>query len=63
MDFDHMMEIWRAQNTAASYDVNRDALRQTLQAEEARVRRELRTRRHGLWISWNRSSRSECVAP
>lgn len=52
MDFDHMMEIWRAQNTAASYDVNRDALRQTLQAEEARVRRELRTRRHGLWISW-----------
>jgi hypothetical protein len=50
MDFDQMLEIWRAQNTAQQYDVNRDALRQALQAEEARGRRELRIRRRGLWI-------------
>ena len=52
MDFDQMLETWRAQNTAPPYDVNRDALRQALQAEEARVRRELRTRRRGLWFRW-----------
>ena len=50
MEFDQMLEIWRAQNTAASYDVNREALRQTLQAEEARVRLELRKLRRSLWI-------------
>jgi RNA polymerase sigma factor (sigma-70 family) len=52
MDFDQMLETWRAQSTAPPYDVNRDALRQTLQAEEARVRRGLRTRRRGLWFLW-----------
>ena len=52
MDFDQMLEIWRAQNTAQQYDVNRDALRQALQAEEAKVRREMRNRRRGLWALW-----------
>jgi hypothetical protein len=52
MDFDQMLETWRAQNTASPYDVNRDALRQALQTEEARVRRALRTRRRGLWFCW-----------
>lgn len=51
MDFDQMLEIWRAQNTAPPEDVNRDALRQALQTEEARVREEMRTRRRGLWIA------------
>jgi hypothetical protein len=50
MEFDQMLEIWRAQNTAQQYEVNREALRQTLQAEQARVRRELRNRRRGRWI-------------
>ena len=52
MDFDQMLETWRVQNTAPPYDVNRDALRQALQTEEARVRRGLRTRRRGLWFFW-----------
>ena len=52
MDFDQMLETWRAQSTAPPYDVNRDALRQALQTEEARVRRALRTRRRGLWFVW-----------
>ncbi len=52
MDFDQMFETWRAQNTAPPYDVNRDALRQALQTEQERVRRELRTRRRGLWVGW-----------
>ena len=34
------------------YDVNRVALRQALQSEEARVRGELRSRRRGLWFVW-----------
>jgi hypothetical protein len=52
MNFDQMIETWRAQNTAPPYDVNRDALRQTLQTEEARVRRALRFRRWSLWFGW-----------
>ena len=52
MDFDQMLETWRAQNTAPPYDVNRDALRQALQTEEAKVREELRTRRRELWFLW-----------
>jgi len=52
MDFDQMLETWRAQNTAPPYDVNRVALRQALQSEEARVRGELRSRRRGLWFVW-----------
>ena len=47
-----MMEAWRAQNTAPPYDVNTDALRQALQTEAAKVQRELRTRRRGLWVAW-----------
>ena len=52
MDFDQMLETWRAQNTAPPYDVNRDVLRQALQTEEASGRRELRTHRRGLWVGW-----------
>jgi hypothetical protein len=52
MDFDEMLETWRAQNTSPPYDVNRDALQQALQTEAARVRRELRARRRGLWLVW-----------
>jgi hypothetical protein len=38
MDFDQTLETWLAQNTAPRYEVNRAALRQVLQTEEARVR-------------------------
>lgn len=50
MDFDQMLEAWKGQNDKPPYDVNRDALRQALQAEEARVRKELRTRRREIWV-------------
>jgi hypothetical protein len=36
MDFDRVLETWLAKNTGPPYDVNRDALRQALQTEEAR---------------------------
>ena len=52
MDFDQMLETWRAQNTAPPYDLNRDALRQALKAEEARVETKLRTERRSLWGAW-----------
>jgi len=52
VDFDQMLETWRSQNAAPQYDVNRDALRRALQTEEARVRREMRIRRRGLWFCW-----------
>ena len=52
MDFDQMLEAWRAQNTTPPLDVNRDALRQALQAEDARGRRERRLLRRGLWVAW-----------
>ena len=52
MDFDQMLAIWRSQNTTPPHDVNRDALRQALQMEEARVRRTLRSRRRGFWFLW-----------
>ena len=52
MDFDQLLDTWRAQSTAPPYDVNRDALRQALQTEEARVRRGLRIRRRGFWFLW-----------
>lgn len=51
MNFDEMLETWRIQNTAPSFDVNLDALRQTLQIEEARVQKDLRTDRRALWIA------------
>jgi peptidoglycan/LPS O-acetylase OafA/YrhL len=47
MDFDQMLETWRTQDAAPLYGVNRDALRQALQAEEASVRR---VRRRDMWI-------------
>lgn len=50
MDFDQMLETWRAQTTVPPYDVNREVLRQTLQTEEARIRRVMRTWRRGLWL-------------
>lgn len=52
MDFDQMLATWRTQQNAATYTVNEDALRQALQAEEARAQRELRTRRRALWVAW-----------
>jgi hypothetical protein len=52
MNFDQMLETCLDQNTPPPYDVNRDALRQALQNEDARVRRVLRTRRRGLWFFW-----------
>jgi Na+/melibiose symporter-like transporter len=51
-ELDQILETCLAQNTTASYDVNRDALRQALRTQEARVRRVLRTRRRGLWFLW-----------
>jgi hypothetical protein len=50
MDFDQMLETWHGQDTAPLSDVKRDAHRQALQIEEARVRREVRNGRRGLWI-------------
>lgn len=47
MDFDQMLETWRTQDAAPLYGVNRDALRQALQTEEASVRR---VRRRDMWI-------------
>jgi membrane protein implicated in regulation of membrane protease activity len=47
MDFDQMLEIWRAQDAAPLYGVNRDALRHALQTEDARVRR---VQRRDMWI-------------
>ena len=52
MNFDQMLETCLAQNTAPPYDVNRDALRQALQTEEARARRSLRFRRRVVWFYW-----------
>ncbi len=52
MDFDQMLETWRAQNAAPPYDVNRDALRQALEAEAARVLGDLRIHRRGLRVMW-----------
>jgi len=49
MNFDQMLEAWQAQTP---YDVNRDALRQALDAEEIRVRRALRMHRRALWFMW-----------
>ena len=51
MDFDQMLEAWKAQDDKPPYDVNRDALRQALHAEEVRVRRELRVHRGGVWFT------------
>jgi hypothetical protein len=47
VDFDQMLETWQAQTP---YDVNREALRQALDVEEARVRREMRLQRRARWF-------------
>lgn len=47
MDFDQMLETWRTQDAAPLYGVNRDALRQALQTEEAGIQR---LRRRDMWI-------------
>jgi hypothetical protein len=52
MDFDEMLETWRAQNAAPPYDVDRDALRKALNTEETKARRELRLHRRVLWFFW-----------
>ena len=52
MDFDQMFETWRSQKAAPPYDVNREALRQALDAEETVVRRARRIRRWVLWFLW-----------
>ena len=52
MDFDQILETWRSQKTVPPYDVNREALRQALQTEEARARRSLRFRRRVVWVYW-----------
>ncbi len=52
MDFDQMLGTWKAQDDKPPYEVNQDALRQALQAEEDKVRRELRNRRWALWFMW-----------
>jgi hypothetical protein len=51
MNFDQMLETWRAQDNSPPFDVNRDALRQALQTEEAKVQQELRTTRRSLWVA------------
>jgi uncharacterized membrane protein YfcA len=48
MNFDEMLEIWRTQDAAPLYGVNRDALRQALQSEETSVRQ---VRRRDMWIA------------
>jgi hypothetical protein len=47
MDFDQMLETWRSQDAAPPYAMNHDALRQSLQTEDATVRRK---RRRDMWI-------------
>lgn len=42
MNFDQMLEIWKAQDEAPLYGVNRDLLQLVLQNEQAEIRRELR---------------------
>jgi hypothetical protein len=48
MDFDQMLETWRAQDATPTYHVNQDALRHSLQSEEASVQR---VRRRDMWVA------------
>jgi hypothetical protein len=48
MDFDQMLETWRAQDAAPTYRLDHDALRLSLQTEEAGVRR---VRRRDMWVA------------
>jgi uncharacterized membrane protein YfcA len=49
MNFDQMMETWRAQDEAPLYGVNRDLLQMVLQHEQANIRRTLR---RDQWIAY-----------
>jgi hypothetical protein len=48
MDFDQMMESWRAQDATPPYRVDPDALRNSLQIEETRVQH---VRRRDMWVA------------
>jgi hypothetical protein len=49
MDFDQMLDAWRAQEEKPLYGVNGDLLRLVLQNEQAKIRR---TMRWGKWITY-----------
>jgi hypothetical protein len=49
MDFNQMIDAWRAQDEAPLYGVNRDLLQLVLQNEQASLRRELRREQ---WVTW-----------
>jgi hypothetical protein len=49
MDFDQMLESWKAQEEAPLYGVNRDLLQLVLQNEQAKIRRSLR---RDQWITY-----------
>ena len=52
MDFDQLLDAWRSHDTAPPFDMNRDALREALRAEEVKVQQQLRANRRSLWIAW-----------
>jgi len=49
MDFDEMLESWRAQEHKPLYGVNQDLLRLVLQNEQDKIRRKLRRDR---WVTY-----------
>ena len=49
MDFDQMLDAWRAQDERPIYGVNRDLLQLVLQNERAAIRRSLR---RDQWITY-----------
>jgi hypothetical protein len=49
MNFDQMLETWKAQDEAPLYGVNQDLLQLVLQHEQARIRRTLRL---GKWVTY-----------
>jgi hypothetical protein len=50
MDFDQMLDAWKAQDEAPLYGVNRHLLQLVLQHEQAAIRRELRREQ---WVTWS----------
>jgi hypothetical protein len=51
MDFDEMMEVWKAQDEQPLYGVNRDLLRLVVQNQQADLHRALRLERWTTYIS------------
>jgi hypothetical protein len=49
MDFDQMMDAWRAQDHRPLYGVNEDLLRLVLRSEQAKIRRKMR---RDQWITY-----------